>query len=64
MQNQARGRSRSRIDRLSLIDEDDTPSSPSYFEWRERTIRTQAYRPEPKPQPKVNSLIRLFRRFG
>lgn len=62
MQNQVRGRAR--IPRLALKDEDDTPSSPSYFEWREQTIRTQAYRPEPKPQPKVNSLIRLFRRFG
>ncbi|WP_129646522.1 hypothetical protein [Peristeroidobacter agariperforans] len=62
MQNQVRGRAR--IPRLTLNDEDDKSSSPSYFEWREKTIRTQAYRPEPKPQPKVNSLIRLFRRFG
>ena len=64
MQNQVRGRTRPRIDRLTLNDEDDKSSSPSYFQWCEQTTRTQAYRPEPKPQPKVNSLIRLFRRFG
>ncbi len=63
MQNQLRGRARPQ--RLALLDEeDDKSSSPSYFEWRERTIRTQAYRPAQKPEPKVNSLIRLFRRFG
>lgn len=47
-----------------MIDEDEQPATPSYFEWREQTIRTRAYRPEPKVEPKVNSLVRLFRRFG
>jgi hypothetical protein len=55
-------RSRSRIDRLTLIGEEDKASSPSYFQWREQTIRMQAYRPEPKPQPRSNLFIRLFRR--
>ena len=62
MQNQVRGRTRA--PRLTLVDEDEKSSSPSYFQWREQTIRTQPYRPAVQPQPKVNSLIRLFRRFG
>lgn len=61
MQNQVRGRGRT--PRLTLIDEQEQPSSPSYFEWRERTSRIKAYQPVEKPQPKANSLIRLFRRF-
>lgn len=55
-------RSRSRTDRLALLDEKDPARSPSYFEWREQTIRTRVFRPEPKPQPKLNPFIRLFRR--
>ncbi|WP_129774796.1 hypothetical protein [Peristeroidobacter soli] len=62
MQNQLRARSR--IGRLTLIDEDDKSSSPSYFEWREQTIRMQAFKPVAKAQPKAGSLARLFRRFG
>ena len=62
MQNQVRGRAR--MSRLKLLDEAEKPSSPSYFEWCEQTVRTKAYQPEPKPQPKVNSLLRLFRRFS
>jgi hypothetical protein len=62
MQYQVRGRARD--PRLTLNDEDEKASSPSYFQWREQTIRTKAYQPQAKPQPKVNSLIRLFRRFG
>ncbi|WP_153067139.1 hypothetical protein [Steroidobacter cummioxidans] len=61
---QPRLRARSRIDRLSFLDEDDKSSSPSYFEWREQTIRTQAHQPVAKSQPKTSSLVRLFRRFG
>lgn len=60
---QPRLRARSRIDRLSFIDEDDKSSSPSYFEWREQTIRAKAYQPVVKSQPKTSSLVRLFRRF-
>jgi hypothetical protein len=57
-------RARSRIDRLTLLDEEKKASSPSYFEWRERTIRMQAFKPVAKPQAKAGSLARLFRRFG
>ena len=57
-------RSRSRTDRLVLIDEEDKASSPSYFQWREQTITTKAFKPAPQPQPKANSLVRLFRRFA
>lgn len=62
MQNQLRTRSRSL--RLELFDEAQKGGSPSYFQWQEQTIRTQAFKPEPKSVPKVNSLIRLFRRFA
>ncbi|HEY5758583.1 MAG TPA: hypothetical protein VIU34_22310 [Steroidobacter sp.] len=62
MQNQLR--SRSRPVRLELLDEEDKGGSPSYFEWREQTVSTKAFKPEQKPQPKANSLIRLFRRFA
>jgi hypothetical protein len=62
MQNQLR--TRSRPVRLELLDEEQKEGSPSYFQWREQTIRTEAYKPEAKPQPKVNSIIRLFRRFA
>lgn len=62
MQNPVRGRPR--VHRLALLDEEDSSSSPSYFEWREQTVRTRAYQPVPKAQPKLNSFIRLFRRFG
>jgi hypothetical protein len=62
MQNQLRGRSR--IDRLTLLDEADKSSSPSYFQWREQTISTKAYQPVVKPRPQANPLLRLFRRFG
>jgi len=61
MHNQVRGRARN--PRLKLTEEGDNFSSPSYFEWCEQTVRTKVHRPEAKPQPKVNSLIRLFRRF-
>lgn len=61
MQNQLRARSR--IDGLTLRDEEDKSSSPSYFEWREQTITTKAHQPVAKAQPKINSLVRLFRRF-
>jgi hypothetical protein len=62
MQNQLR--SRSRPVRLELLDEEDKGASPSYFQWREQTISTKAFKAEQKPQPKANSLIRLFRRFA
>jgi hypothetical protein len=62
MQNQLR--SRSRPVRLELLDEEEKGGSPSYFEWREQTVTTKAFKPEQKPQPKANSLIRLFRRFA
>jgi hypothetical protein len=62
MQNQLR--SRSRPVRLELFDEEDKGGSPSYFEWREQTVTTKAFKPEQKPQPKANSLIRLLRRFA
>jgi hypothetical protein len=62
MQNQLRGRSLA--DRLILIDEQDNGQSPSYFEWREQTITTKAFKPQPKPQPVTNSIVRLFRRFA
>lgn len=62
MQNQLRARSR--IDRLTLRDEEDKSSRPSYFEWREQTITTKAYQPVAKAQPKTHSLVRLFRRFA
>lgn len=62
MQNQLR--TRSRPVRLELLGEEDKGGSPSYFEWREQTIRTQAFKPERKPQVKGNSLIRLIRRFA
>lgn len=55
-------RSRPRTDRLALLDEEDQARSPSYFEWREQTGRMKAFRAEPKPQPKLNPFIRLFRR--
>lgn len=61
MQSPRNGRSRN--ERLALLDDDDSPQSPSYFEWREKTIRTQAYRLEPKPEPKRNAIQRLFRLF-
>jgi hypothetical protein len=62
MQNQLRGRART--DRLALHDEVEDSASPSYFQWCEQTVRTKAYKPVKKTQPKVNSFIRLFRRFG
>lgn len=62
MQNQLRTRSRSL--RLELLDEEQKEGSRSYFEWREQTIRTEAFKPERKSAPKANPLIRLFRRFG
>jgi hypothetical protein len=62
VQNQLR--TRSRPVRLELFEEEDKGASPSYFEWREQTIRTQAFKPEQKPQPKANSLIRLIRRLA
>jgi hypothetical protein len=62
MQNQLRDRSLT--DRLVLIDEEPKRTSPSYFEWCERTVRTGTYRPAQKPQPKTNSIVRLLRRFG
>lgn len=61
MQSSRNGRSRN--DRLDLIGEQDSSKSPSYFEWCEKTIRTQAYKPTPKPQPKGNAILRLFRLF-
>jgi hypothetical protein len=45
-----------------LIEEEDRAHSPSYFEWRERTITTKAFKPAAKPQPKTNPILRLFRR--
>jgi hypothetical protein len=45
-----------------LIDEEDQAHSPSYFEWQEQTIRTKAFKPVVKPQPKANPILRLFRR--
>jgi hypothetical protein len=57
-------RARSRIGRLTLLDEEDKSSSPSYFEWREQTITTRAYQPAAKAQPRIRSLFRLFRRFA
>ncbi|MDY6948473.1 MAG: hypothetical protein SXG53_22460 [Pseudomonadota bacterium] len=62
MQNQLRGRSLT--DRLTLIDEVAPGQSPSYFEWREQTITTKAFKPQPKPQAAANSILRLFRRFA
>lgn len=62
MQNQLRGRSLT--NRLALIGEEDKARSPSYFEWQEQTITTKAFQPVAKPEPKVNSFIRLFRRFA
>jgi hypothetical protein len=62
MQNQLRGRSLT--DRLALLDEHDEARSPSYFEWQEQTITTKAFQPVRQPAPKVNSFVRLFRRFG
>lgn len=64
MQSQLRARARSRPARLELLDEEEKVASPSYFQWCEQTVRTRAFKPEAKPVPKVNSLIRLFRRFG
>ncbi|HEY0682882.1 MAG TPA: hypothetical protein VGD45_11175 [Steroidobacter sp.] len=61
MQNRLRGRPRT--DRLALIEEEDQARSPSYFEWCERTARTQAFKPAPKPEPKRNAIVRLFRLF-
>lgn len=55
-------RTRARNDRLALLDEVEKSDSPSYFQWREQTIRTQAYQPVPKPQP--GSIVRLFRRLA
>jgi len=66
-------RSRSRAARPLAIDESDQTASPSFFEWRERTMRIQAYKPPPKVPPKLdpprlnpprlNPLVRLLRRF-
>jgi hypothetical protein len=36
---------------------------PSYYQWAERTGRTEIPVPEPKAPPKLNPLVRLFRRF-
>lgn len=60
-QNSRNGRSRN--DRLALNEEENSSHSPSYFEWREKTIRTQAFKPEPKPESKRNPILRLFRLF-
>jgi hypothetical protein len=62
MQSPLRGRSLT--DRLTLIDEESSGHSPSYFEWREKTITTKAFTPQPKSQPTGNSILRLFRRFS
>ena len=66
-------RSRSRVARPLAIDESGRTASPSFFEWRERTMRIQAYKPPPKVPPKLdpprlnpprlNPLVRLLRRF-
>jgi hypothetical protein len=62
-------RSRSRAARPLAIDEPDQTASPSFFEWRERTMRIQAYKPPPKLNPprlnppKLNPIVRLLRRF-
>lgn len=62
-------RSRSRAARPLAIDESDQTASPSFFEWRERTMRIQAYKPPPKLNPprlnppKLNPIVRLLRRF-
>ncbi|MBB6093829.1 hypothetical protein HNQ60_002710 [Povalibacter uvarum] len=56
-------RSNSLTKRLSLIDEEEEiSSSPSYFEWRERTARPAA--PPVIREPRPRSLIRLFRRIA
>ena len=62
MQSPLRGRSLT--DRLTLIDEAGSGHSPSFFEWREQTITTKAFKPQPKPQPVASSFVRLFRRFA
>ena len=58
MQNHLR-RVSSRNDRVAFLDEEEEARSPSYFEWREQTVRTPALKVEPKP----GALTRLFRRF-
>lgn len=57
-------RARSLTARLTLLDEVEKSSSPSYFEWQEQTARIKAFQPALKPEPKRNSLVRLFRRFA
>ncbi|WP_293863086.1 hypothetical protein [Steroidobacter sp.] len=56
-------RSRTSTDRLGLADEPQSDSL-SYFQWQERTVRTTAFKVEPKLQPKQSRIVRLFRRFA
>ncbi len=54
---------RPKTDRLALNDEESSSDSPSFFEWREKTIRTQAFKPTPPPRSKGNVIVRLLRMF-
>ena len=52
----------SRSVRLSLHDEEQE-TNPSYFEWREQTVKTVVRSQQPKiTEP--NALVRLFRRIS
>jgi len=61
MQNNLR-RASFRNDRVNFLrDEEEEARSPSYFEWREQTVRTPVLKVEIKTKP--GALTRLFRRF-
>ena len=61
MQNNLRGGQRMKRVDLLMNDEEDA-SSPSYFEWREQTVRMPAVTPVRRSSG--SSIVRLFRRFA
>jgi hypothetical protein len=55
-------RSSHRMKRITALEKEEA-SSPSYFQWREQTIRMPAVSPAPR-QAQPGSLIRLLRRIA
>jgi len=48
---------------IALLEKQEEASSPSYFQWQERTIRMPAIAPSER-QAQPNPIIRLWRRIA